>query len=96
MVNVLKSFQDWAKLPPEDLDYEIPGLRFDGVNDGILYFTTTDADPIVDLLWNGLGKVTPTTDAYKYPDGTICRFVKTRMWWEFKYHHKPVIRISLR
>ena len=73
----------------------VQGLEYDKTEDGILYFTATDMESLVDFIINGITDTKYNKDGYIYTDGTKTRFVKSHNWWEFKQYGKVFCRISI-
>lgn len=73
----------------------VQGLEYDKTEEGIMYFTATDMESLVEFIINGITDTKYHKDGYLYTDGTKTRFVKSHNWWEFKQYGKVICRISI-
>ena len=96
MIDVLKVFEQYSKLNCLDLLTELPGCSFSCKNDDVYYFEISKPETMVTLLTDCLGNYTYGKNCtYKYNDGTVAKFIKTRRWYEFKRYGKVIARVKV-
>jgi len=97
MTDVVATLDAYSKLNCLDLLTEIPTCEYEGNIDGIHVFSIANPEALVTLLCDLLGNVRMDSNGYyHYSDGTVAKFVKKRMAYEFKKFKTVFARIKLR